>query len=170
MIKQGCSHTKLEWGCPNGTNTLRGNQFKISKFFNHEITDLRAYPWLMWSLWMKFHDCMCKGKAIMSQLLFSVINAVTLTFWPRNWYGTFSTLGEYVCGFMMIGVKGKQLCANYHLSNQCIVTLTFKFDLMTQKLIGHILDSWGVCVKFHDDMCKEKAIMCQLRFSIINAL
>ena len=32
---------------------------------------------------MKFQDCMCKGKAIMCQLPFSVINAVTLTFDPK---------------------------------------------------------------------------------------
>ena len=29
---------------------------------------------------MKFHDCMCKGQAIMCQLPFSIFNAVTLTF------------------------------------------------------------------------------------------
>ena len=29
-------------------------------------------------------------------------------------------------------------------SNLCIVTLTF--DLLTSKSIGHILDSWGVCM------------------------
>ena len=32
-------------------------------------------------------------------------------------------------------------------------------DLWTLKSVGHILDLWGVCMKFHDDKCKGKAIM-----------
>ena len=48
---------------------------------------------------------------------------------------------------------------------------------LTSKSIGHILDSWGVCmwsfmmiVKFHDDRCKGKAVMRQKPFSVIYAL
>ena len=44
--------------------------------FDHEITSTQAYCGLINSLCAKFHDCMCKGKAIMYQLLFSVINAL----------------------------------------------------------------------------------------------
>ena len=28
---------QLEWCCPNGTNTPRGNQFKLSKFFSKKL-------------------------------------------------------------------------------------------------------------------------------------
>ena len=57
--------------------------------------------------------------------------------------------------------KGKAVMRQETIfSNLCIVTLTF--DLLTSKSIGHILDSWGVCMlKFHDDRCKGKAVMCR---------
>ena len=38
---------------------------------------------------------------------------------------------------------------------QCIETLTFDFE----KSIWHIVDSWAVGMKFHDDMCKCKVVM-----------
>ena len=69
----------------------------------------------MWSLCVKFHDCMCKGKAIMCQLPFSVINAVTLTFdllTSKLTGHIFNTWGVCVWSFMMIGVKEKQLELN----------------------------------------------------------
>ena len=42
----------------------------------------------------------------------------------------------------MLAVKGKQLSANNHFKNKCIVTLTFV--LLTPKSICHILHSWRV--------------------------
>ena len=105
----------------------------------------RAHPCLMGSLHVKFHNDTCKGKAVMRGKPFSVIHAL----WP--WPLTLKSIGHIlaswgVCmwSFMMIGVKGKQLCAGIIFSNLCIVTLTF--DLLTSKSIGHILDSWGVCM------------------------
>ena len=75
----------------------------------------RAHPCLMGSLHVKFHDDRCKGKAVMHRKPFSVIYAL----WP--WPLTSKSIGHIldswgVCmrSFMMIGVKGKQLCAGNH--------------------------------------------------------
>ena len=72
----------------------------------------RAHPWLMGSLHVKFHDDRCKGKAVMHWKPFSVIYVL----WP--WPLTSKSIGHIlaswgVCmwSFMMIVVKGKQLCA-----------------------------------------------------------
>ena len=85
---------QLDRGCPNGTNTPRGDNF--SRYQNlHCDLDLwpfdlkiyRAHPCLMGSLHVKFHDDRCKGKAVMRQKPFSVIYALwpwPLTFWPQN--------------------------------------------------------------------------------------
>ena len=66
----------------------------------------------MGSLHVKFHDDRCKGKAVMRRKPFSVIYAL----WP--WPLTLKSIGHIlaswgVCmwSFMMIVVKGKQLCA-----------------------------------------------------------
>ena len=76
---------KLDRGCPNGTNTPRGDNF--SRYQNlHCDLDLwpfdlkiyRAHPCLMGSLHVKFHDDRCKGKAVMRRKPFSVIYAL----WP----------------------------------------------------------------------------------------
>ena len=47
----------------------------VQVYYN-DITMKGAYHGLMWSLCVKFHDCMCDGKAIMCQLPFSVISAL----------------------------------------------------------------------------------------------
>ena len=72
----------------------------------------RAHPCLMGSLHVKCHDDRCKGEAVMRRKPFSVIYAL----WP--WPLTSKSIGHIlaswgVCmwSFMMIGVKGKQLCA-----------------------------------------------------------
>ena len=72
-------------------------------------------------------------------------------------------------------VKRKQLCTRTIWPNfaifgyQCIVTLTF--DHFTLTSLGHILESfWSLCMKFHEDRCKGKAIMQHKPFSVINAL
>ena len=72
---------------------------------------------------------------------------------------------------MLIGVKGKQLCDinHFQLSMHC----DFDIFLLTQKSIGYILNSYmigSLCMKFHDDRCKGKAIMQHKPFSVINAL
>ena len=74
----------------------------------------RAHPCLMGSLHVKFHDDRCKGKAVMRRKPFSVIYAL----WPWPLTLTSKSIGHIlaswgVCmwSFMMIGVKGKQLCA-----------------------------------------------------------
>ena len=115
-------NNELDWGCPNGTNTPRGDNF--SRYQNlHCDLDLwpfdlkiyRAHHCLMGSLHVKFHDDRCKGKAVMHRKPFSVIYAL----WP--WPLTSKSIGHIlaswrVCmwSFMMIGVKGKQLCAGNH--------------------------------------------------------
>ena len=77
-----------------------------------DIKIYRAHPCLMGSLHVKFHDNRCKGKAVMRRKPFSVIYAL----WP--WLLTSKSIGHIlaswgVCiwSFMMICVKGKQLCA-----------------------------------------------------------
>ena len=72
----------------------------------------RAHPSLMGSLHVKFHHDRCKGKAVMHRKPFSVIYAL----WP--WPLTSKYIGHIlaswgVCmwSFMIIGAKGKQLCA-----------------------------------------------------------
>ena len=72
----------------------------------------RAHPWLMGSLHLQFHEDRCKGKAVMCRKPFSVIYA--LWPWPLTWKSIGHILDSWgVCmwSFMMIGVKGKQLCA-----------------------------------------------------------
>ena len=85
---------KLDRGCPNGTNTPRGDNF--SRYQNldcdldlwpFDLKIYRAHPCLMGSLHVKFHDNRCKGKAVMCRKPFSVIYALwpwPLTFWPQN--------------------------------------------------------------------------------------
>ena len=67
------------------------------------------------SLHVKFHDDRCKGKAVMRRKPFSVIYALwpwPLTFWPQKSIGhILDSWGVCMWSFMMIGVKGKQLCA-----------------------------------------------------------
>ena len=88
------SRVKLDRGCPNGTNTPRGDNF--SRYQNlHCDLDLwpfdlkiyRAHPCLMGSLHVKFYDDRSKGKAVMRRKPFSVIHALwpwPLAFWPQN--------------------------------------------------------------------------------------
>ena len=75
----------------------------------------RAHPWLMGRLHMKFHDDRCKGKAVMRRKPFSVIYALTLTLLSSKSIGHI-LVSWAVCmwSFMMIDVKGKQLCAGNH--------------------------------------------------------
>ena len=68
----------------------------------------RAHPWLMGSLYIKFHYDRCKEKSIMRHKPISFINALwhwPLTFGPPNPEDTSST-HVFVRSFMMIGVKG----------------------------------------------------------------
>ena len=66
--------------------------------------------------------------------------------------------------------KGKALMRQLPFSLIHAVILTL--DLLTPKLIGHILNfnMSSLWVKFYNDRCKEKTIMHQLPFSVINAL
>ena len=87
----------------------------LKKTVEHNRFDLkiyRAHPCPMRFLHVKFHDDRCKGKTVMRRKPFSVIYAL----WP--WPLTSKSIGHIldswgVCmwSFMMIGVKGKQLCA-----------------------------------------------------------
>ena len=158
---QSCPHIlmtsrqwKLDRGCPNGTNTPRGDNFSGYQNLHCDLDlwpfDLkiyRAHPWLMGSLHVKFHDDRCKGKAVMRRKPFSVIYAL----WP--WPLDLKIYGAHPCLMGSLHVKFhddrcKGKACSYApetiFSNLCIVTLTF--DLWTSKSIGHILASWGVCM------------------------
>ena len=111
----------------------------------------RAYPQLMESLCMKFHDDRCKGKATMRHNYFYLSMHCDLDLWtPKSIGYILDSWGVFVGSFIMISVKGKQLCARIIFpdlaifSYQCIVTLTF--DLLTRNSLSHILNSLGVCM------------------------
>ena len=67
---------------------------------------------------MKFHDDGCKGKAVMRRkTIFSNLCIVTLTFdllTSKSIGHILASWGVCMLSFMMIGVKGKQLCAGNH--------------------------------------------------------
>ena len=74
-----------------------------------------VHPWLRRSVPVKFCDHGCKGKAVMRRKPFPEINAL----WP--WPLTLKSIGHilaswrvFMWSFMMIGVKGNQLCAGNH--------------------------------------------------------
>ena len=75
----------------------------------------RTHAWLIGCLHEKFHDDRCKGKAVMRRKPFSVIYALwpwPLTFWPSKSIGhILDSWGVCMLSFMIIGEKGKQLCA-----------------------------------------------------------
>ena len=94
ITKWKIPNSQLDRGCPNRTNTPRGDNF--SRYQNlHCDLDLwpfdlkiyRAHPCLMGSLHVKFHDDRCKGEQVMRRKPFSVIYALwpwPLTFWTQN--------------------------------------------------------------------------------------
>ena len=106
----------------------------------------RAHPWLMGRLHVKFHDDRCKKKVVMRWKPFSVIYA--LWPWPLDlkiYRAHPCLMGSLYAKFHDDRCKGESSYApETSFSNLCIVTLTF--DLLTSKSIGHILDSWGVCM------------------------
>ena len=103
-----------------GKQLCAGNHFQS---FMHCDLDLwpfdlkiyRAHSWLMESLHVKFHDDRCKGKAVMRRKPFlSNLCIVTLTFnflTLKSVGHILDSWGDCMWSFMMIGVKGKQLCA-----------------------------------------------------------
>ena len=99
------------------------------------------------------------------------INAV----WP--WPLTLKSIGHIlaswrVCmwSFMMIGVKEKQLCAagnHFQLFLHCDLDL-WPFDLKIYRAHPWLMGC--LHVKFHNDRCKKKVVMCRKPFSVIYAL
>ena len=114
----GSLHVKFHDDRCKGKAVMRRKPFSVIYALWPWPLDLkiyRAHPWLMGSLHVKFHDDRCKGKAVMRRKPFSVIYAL----WP--WTLTLKSIGHIlaswgVCmwSFMMIGVKGKQLCIGNH--------------------------------------------------------
>ena len=103
-----------------------------------------AHPGLMGSFSVKCHN-RCKGKEFMQHKPFSVINVLTLIFWPlKSIWHILDSWGVFASCLMRRGVKKKQLChINYlQLSMHCDLT----FEVLNLKWIGRILDSWGVFV------------------------
>ena len=77
--------------------------------------------------------------------------------------------GVCMWSFMMIGVKGKQLCAGNHFQSfmHCDLDL-WTFDLKMYRAHPCLMGS--LHLKFHDDRCKGKAVMCRKPFSVIYVL
>ena len=77
--------------------------------------------------------------------------------------------GVCMWSFMMIGVKGKQLCAGNHFQwfMHCDLDL-WPFDLKIYRAHPCLMGS--LHVKLHDDRCKGKAVMRRKPFSVIYAL
>ena len=97
---------------------------------------------------------------------------MTLTFdllTPTPIGHTLHSSGVFVWSFMMIGVKGKQLCDinNFQKSMNCDLDL-WPFDLKIYRAHPCLMGS--LHVKFHDDRCKGKAVMRRKPFSVIYAL
>ena len=95
---------KLERGCPYGTKYPPRQPIQTLQAFYPNI--IREYPGLTGNLCVKFDECRCKGKAVMHQKPFSIINAL----WP--WPLTPKSIGHildswavFAWSFMMIGVK-----------------------------------------------------------------
>ena len=170
-------HWSTRSGCPNGTNTPpRGQFFKKSKsLWPFDLKIYRAHPWLMGRLHVKFHDDRCKGKAVMRrEPFFSNLCIVTLTFDLLTSKSIGHILASWeVCmwSFMIIGVKGKQLCAGNHFQEftgmHCDLDL-WPFDLKIYRAHPWLIGS--LHVKFNDDRCKGKAVMRRKPFSVIYAL
>ena len=118
------AYTKLERGCPNGTNTPPPPP---------PATNSNSKLFTLISL----------GNNILD-----------------SW-------GVCVWSFMIVGVKGKQLCAKHLLSNQCIVTFAFGLQI---KRAHWILHSWGESGCEVSWLCKRETIMHQKLFSVIKAL
>ena len=119
--------------------------FNASWPYNFSTTKSKGPILDPWGVFVSSFICTCiyKGKQLCDINYFSNQCIVTLTFGSeinKSWVGCVRSL-------MKIGVEEAVMCCN-HFTNfdiliyQCIVTLTF--DL---KSIGHILNSWGVCVK-----------------------
>ena len=111
-----------------------------------KINALWPWPRLMGSLCMKFHDYRCKGKAIMQQLNIShfqlSMHCELDLLTPKPIGHILNSRGVFVWSFMIIGVKGKQLCNinHFQLSMHC------DLDHMTLKSIRHILSSLRIVV------------------------
>ena len=106
----------------------------------------------------------------MQQKPFSVINALRpwpLT--PKSIGHILDSRGVFVWSFMMIGEKGKQLCNinHFQLSMNCDLDL-WPFDTKIHRAHPRLVGS--LCMTFHDNKCKGKAIMRHKPFSVINTL
>ena len=116
----GSLHVKFHDDRCKGKAVMRRKPFSVIYALWPWPLDLkiyRAHPCLMGSLHVKFHDDRCKGKAVMCRKPFSVIYAVTLTFdllTSKSIGHILASWGVCMWSFMMIGVKGKQLCAGNH--------------------------------------------------------
>ena len=113
-----------------------------------------------------------KGKQLGAIHHFHLTMHVTFTFdllTPISIGHILDSWGVFVMSFIMIGVKGKQLCDinHFQLPLHCDLDLSL-FDPETHRVHSHLMES--LCMKFHDDRCKGKAIMQHKPFSVINAL
>ena len=130
----------------------------------------RAHPWLMGSLHVKFHDDRCKGKAVMCRKPFSVIYAL----WPDLWPFDLKIYRAHPCLMGSLHVKfhddrcnGKAVMRRKPFS---VIYALWPWPL-TSKSIGHILDSWGVCMwSFMMIGVKGKQLCARKPFSVIYAL
>ena len=110
----GSLHVKFHDDRCKGKAVMRRKPFSVIYALWPWPFDLkinRAHPCLMGSLHVKFHDDRCKGKAVMR---WKPLCIVTLTFdllTSKSIGHILASWGVCMWSFMMIGVKGKQLCA-----------------------------------------------------------
>ena len=97
---------------------------------------------------------------------------VTLTFdllTPKSTGPILDSWGVCLWSFMRIDVKGKQICAwnNFTQPMHCDLDL-WPFDPKVDRAYPWLMGS--VPVKFHEDRCKEEAVMCMKPFNLTYAL
>ena len=150
-------------GLSYGTNTPHGNQFKLSKLFTPISLEHTLYPLLAGNLYLKLYECRCikRESNYAPKTIFNNQCIVTLTFdllTPKPVRHILNSWGVFVWSFIITGVKRKQLCNinHFQLPVHCDLDL-WPFDPKTYRAYPQLMGS--LCMKFHDDRWKGKAIM-----------
>ena len=128
--------------------------------FDPEVN--RAYPWLMGSVPVKFHEDRCKGETVMHIKPFYLTPCiVTLTFdllTPRSTEPILDSWEVCLWSFMRIGVKGSSYAHKTILPNPMYCDLDlWPFDPKVYRTHPWLMGS--VPVKFHEDRGKGEAVM-----------
>ena len=147
QLECSLSHLRVSW-IKEFSKSIGELSNSISELFN-SIGEL-TYSILERSLIQLdsslIRDDRCKGKQLCNINHFQYSVHCDLGLWSFN-----PKINIFVWSFMMISVKGKQLCATIILPNLAIFsyqyTMTLKFGrFWLEKSLGHILHSSGVCM------------------------